>query len=189
MAVRPATKRRKPSARVEPEIAAFVAAAREVIAPWLATFGFSQAEREVDRSTARVTFANGARYVQLSASCDPRDSPSHCNVVLGEGALAWPEVDWNGVALWRLAPVRSRAKASEYPLCARPAVRSVVARMRADLRRYALGFLKGNLAAFKRARSNVNRTREPYKIHRPNEDGTYRTEADPASAALKARFT
>jgi hypothetical protein len=189
VAVRRATKRRKRSARVEPEIAAFVAAARELIAPWLSTFGFSPAEREVHRSTASVTFANGARYVQLSASCDPREPPSHCNVVLGEGALAWPEVDWNGVALWRLAPVRGRAKASEYPLRARPAVRSVVARMRADLRRYALGFLKGNVAAFKRARSKVNRAREPYKIHSPNGDGTYRTEVDPASAALKARFS
>ena len=85
--------------------------------------------------------------------------------------------------------MRDRAKASEYPFPARAAVPSVIARMRADLRRYALKFLKGDLAAFERARSKVNRAREPYKIHTPNGDGTYRAEVDPASAALKARFS
>ena len=64
-----------------------------------------------------------------------------------------------------------------------------VERMRADLERYASGFLRGDVSAFHRVRAETNRTREPYRIHTPNGDGTYRTEVDPDSAELKARFS
>jgi hypothetical protein len=181
--------RRKGSARIEAGIASFVAGTRDLIAPWLAGFGFSQGEREVGRWTATVSFANGKRYVRLSANCDPRDAPSYCNVVLGEGDLKWPEVDWNGVALWRLARDQGDSEASEYPLEAGAAVPDLVERMRADLERYALGFLRGDVSTFHRVRAKTNRTREPYRIHTPNGDGTYRTEVDPDSAELKARFS
>jgi hypothetical protein len=108
--------RRKASASIEAGIASFVAGTRDLIAPWLAGFGFSQGEREVGRWTATVSFTNGTRYVRVSANCDPREAPSYCNVVLGEGDLTWPEVDWNGVALWRLARDQGDSEASEYPL-------------------------------------------------------------------------
>jgi len=91
--------RRKGSASIEAGIASFVAGTRDLIAPWLAGFGFSQREKEVGRWTATVSFTNSRRYVRVSANCDPRESPSYYNVVLGEGDLKWPEVDWNGVAL------------------------------------------------------------------------------------------
>jgi hypothetical protein len=82
------------------KVVAIIARTRDLIAPWLAGFGFSPGERAVGRWTATVSYTNGTRYVRLSANCDPREVPSCCNVVLGEGALKWPEIDWNGVALW-----------------------------------------------------------------------------------------
>jgi hypothetical protein len=181
--------RRKGAARIDAGIATFVAGTRDLIAPWLASFGFSQAEREVGKWTATVSFTNGKRYVRLSANCDPRDTPSYYNVILGEGDLQWPEVDWNGVALWRLARDQRDSEASEYLLEAGVAVSDLVERMRADLERYASGFLRGDVSAFHRVRAETNRTREPYRIHTPNGDGTYRTEVDPDSAELKARFS
>ena len=114
--------RRKGSARIDAGIATFVAETRDLIAPWLGGFGFSQEERDVGRWAATFSFTNGTRYVRLSASCDPRDAPSCCNVVLGEGALTWPEVDWNGVALWRFARDQGDSEASEYPFEAGAAV-------------------------------------------------------------------
>jgi hypothetical protein len=184
--------RRKGSARIEAGIVTFLAGTRDLIAPWLAGFGFSQAHREVGRWTATVSFTNGRRYVRLSASCDPRDAPSYCNVILGEGDLKWPEVDWNGVALWRLARDQGDSEASEYPLeagAAEDAVPDLVERMRADLERYAMGFLRGDVSTFHRVRAETNRTREPYRIHTPNGDGRYKTEVDSDSAELKARFS
>jgi hypothetical protein len=183
------TKRRKEPASVEAEVAAFVASTQDLIAPWLSGLGFLRGEVEVDRWTASIWFVNGTRYVRLSASSDPREAPSYCNVVLGDGRLEWPELDWSGIALWRLARDQKDSEASEYPLKAAADVPALVERMRADLERYALGFLRGDLSIFKRVRAEANRTREPYKIHIPNGDGTYRTEVDPDSADLKARFS
>ena len=108
--------RRKGSSRVEPEIATFVTSLQGVIAPWLAGFGFSRAEKDVSRYAASASFINGTRYVRLSASSEPRDLPSYCNVVLGEGSLHWPEVDWNGIALWRLARDQGSQKRQSTPL-------------------------------------------------------------------------
>ncbi len=61
--------------------------------------------------------------------------------------------------------------------------------MRLDLERYALDFLQGDVAVFTAVRARANQARNPYTIHVPNGDGTYRTEIDPVSAALKARFS
>jgi len=182
-------KRRKGPARVEAEVTAVIASTQDLIAPWLSGLGFLRGEAELDRWTACIWFINGTRYVRLSATSDPRDAPSYCNVVLGDGHLEWPEVDWNGIALWRLARAQGDSEASEYPLNAAVDVPALVERMRADLERYALGFLRGDLSIFKRVRAEANRTREPYKIRIPNGDGTYRTEVDPDSAELKARFS
>jgi|SRR6187399_18058 len=181
--------RRKGSSRVEPEIATFVTSLQGVIAPWLAGFGFSRAEKDVSRYAASASFINGTRYVRLSASSEPRDLPSYCNVVLGEGSLHWPEVDWNGIALWRLARDQGESEASEYALEGEIAVLDLVGRMRTDLERHGLGFLRGDVSTFRRVRAETNRTRAPYTIHKPNPDGTYAIEVDPASAELKARFS
>lgn len=170
-------------------VAAFVVSTRRLIAPWLAGFGFSQGEKEADRWTASVYFVNGSRYAQVSVNSDPRDPPSCCNVVLGEGGLKWPEVDWNGISLRQLATDQGDPGAAEYALEAGTVVPDLVERMRADLERYGLEFLRGDLSTFRRVRAETNRSRTPYLIHKPNGDGTYSTEVDPVSAELKARFS
>jgi hypothetical protein len=180
------------SRKSQPEKAAmtvFARACREVLAPWLERFGFTQGERQIDRWSARCCFVNGRRYVRVTASADPRDAPAFCNVLLGEGDLSWPEVDWNGVPLWQLARAQGASDASEYPLDPSGQIPALVERMRLDLERYALDFLQGEVAVFTAVRARVNRARNPYTIHVPNGDGTYRTEIDPVSAALKSRFS
>ena len=166
----------------------FARACHGTIGPWLEPFGFSSGETKVDQWTASCFFVNGKRYVRAMASDDPRDGPGYCNLILGEGELSWPEIDWNGVALWRVAKVRGASEATEYLLDA-ATLPTIVERMRVDLERYALDFLRGDLSIFMQVRAEVNRAREPYTIHVPTGDGTYRTEIDPTSAALKARFS
>jgi len=181
--------RRKGMSKLEPEVATFIAGSQRLIAPWLAGFGFAQGKQEVSRYTASLAFSNGTRYVRLHANAEPRDPPRYCSVVLGEGSLEWPEVDWNGVALWRLARDQGESEVSEYPLEAEATVPGLVERMRADLERHGLWFLQGDVSAFRRVRAEVNRTRAPYMIHEPTGDGTYASEVDPKSAELKARFS
>ena len=181
--------RRQRSRKVDPRISTFVACVRQLITPWLATFGFSREKSELERWLAAVPFTNGARYVRFSASSDPRDGISSSEVVLGEGKRSWPEVDWNGVALRRLAKAQGASDVSEYPLEEEALMSELVERQRADLDRYAAGFLRGDLAVFQRVRAENNRAREPYAIHTCHRDGTFTTEIDAASAELKARFS
>ena len=77
----------------------------------------------------------------------------------------------------------------EYPLEGEESVLELVGRMRMDLESYGLGFLRGDVSTFRRVRAEINRTRAPYTIHKPNGDGTYTTEVEPVSAELKARFS
>jgi hypothetical protein len=81
-------------------------------APLLSRHGFTLVARKVDRSLAEHVYRAGERYVKVTATDDPRDGTSQCQVLLGEGSSAWPETDWNTVALWQLgrasAPRRRR---------------------------------------------------------------------------------
>lgn len=181
--------RRKRVSKIEAEVATFVTGSENLIAPWLADFGFFPGAREVSRYGASLAFINDVRYVRLYVNVEPRDPPRYCSVVLGEGSLEWPEVDWNGVALWRLARDQGESEFSEYPLETEAAVPDLVERMREDLERYGLRFLQGDVAAFRRVRAETNRARAPYRIYRPIDDGSYASEVDPKSAELKARFS
>jgi hypothetical protein len=131
-------------------------------------------------------FANAPRYVRVSLSLDPRDMPFDLQVVLGEGQTSWPESDWNGVALWRLAKVpQARLAAITSP----DVLAAEFARLPTLLRAYAGDFLGGNLQPFRAERAAQSRDRQPYQIWSPDATGRYTARAEPESAALKERFS
>src|SRR5947208_11060395 len=104
-------------------------------------------------------------------SLHPLDYPHSCNVHLGDGLREWPERDWNGVPLWSLGKAYPTViPVSKYQIGAFADIPALVARMRKDLERVGCDFLRGDLQVFKRVRAEVNRGREPYKMHRPNGD-------------------
>src|SRR5262245_16897039 len=177
--------------RGNPTVSAFVQLVERRVAPALATFGFKHEDSDIAELCATCFYGNGTRYVKLSVNVDPRDAPSYCNAVLGDGERTMPESDWNSAALWRLANAHptNPADLSEYPLDDFADIRELVERMRADLEVHARDFLSGDLHLFQMLRAGVNQQREPYKIHSPVGDGTYKTEIDPVSAALKVRFS
>lgn len=180
----------KKKPRTSPTVSSFVEAVERTITPALAALGFTQEQADVKVLSAEYCYGNGTRYVKVSANVDPRDSPSYLNAILGDGQRSWPEVDWNGVALWRLARAHhTSATISEYLLAPDADIAALVEQMRKDLEVYAADFLRGDLSLFREVRAQVNQEREPYKIHKPVGDGTYRTEVDPTSADLKSRFS
>jgi hypothetical protein len=181
--------KRKPP--TNPTLASFVEAVERTVNPALAAFGFTREQADLKPQSVEYCYGSGTRYVKVSANVDPRDSPSYLNTVIGEGQRSWPEVDWNGVALWRLARACPDAPAtiSEYLLAPDADIAALVDQMRRDLEIYAADFLRGDLTRFREVRAQVNQEREPYKIHKPVGDGTYRTEVDPTSADLKSRFS
>jgi hypothetical protein len=181
----------KKKPRVSSTVSAFVESIARTITPALAALGFTQEQAKVEDLSAEYCYGNGTRYVKVSANADPRDSPGYLNVVLGDGHRSWPEADWNGVALWRLARAHpdAPAKTSEYLLAPDADIAALVEQMRKDVETYAADFLRGDLSFFQKVRAQVNQEREPYKIHKPVGDGTYTTEVDPKSADLKSRFS
>jgi hypothetical protein len=183
----PKQRRSKPA---EDLASAFVQAVESTIGPMLFAFGFTKEKSRKDRTSASCLYGKLTAYVEITMRLHPLDYPQSCNVTLGDGLREWPEIDWNGVALWRLGQaLRAATPVSNYQIAAFSDIRALVAHMRKDLERVGSEFLRGELELFKRVRAEVNRAREPYKIHRPNGDGTYRTDGDPESIALKTRFS
>jgi hypothetical protein len=162
-------------------------------APLLSRHGFTRVARKVDRSLAEHVYRAGGRYVKVTASDDPRDGPSHCQVLLGEGSNAWPETDWNTVALWQLGrahfPAEAPAIVEEYEFAGVDGLAEALRRASVDLERFGAAFLADDLRGFRELRAAISRTRSPYKIHSPGSDGGYVTREDPESAELKRRYS
>jgi hypothetical protein len=163
----------------------------------LAAHGFTAEAAIVEPTVCTQQYVAGARYIEVTASIDPRDAPDYCNVTLGEGRTDWPERDWNSVGLWRLirdqASTLAEADAKEYLLGdyteLAEALRRLFDRMRADLFRYASDFLAGDVRAFRRVRAIQTRERSPYTVYEPDGRGGYVATVHPESAVLKERFS
>ncbi len=162
-------------------------------APLLSRHGFTRVARKVDRSLAQHVYRADERYVKVTATDDPRDGSSHCRVLLGEGSDAWPETDWNTVALWQLGraqfPEAAPASVREYEFAGVDGLGEALRRASADLERFGAAFLAGDLRGFREVRAAITRTRTPYQIHLPGSDGRYVTRDDPESAELKRRYS
>jgi hypothetical protein len=162
-------------------------------APLLSRHGFTRVARKVDRSLAEHVYRAGERYVKVTATDDPRDGPSHCLVLLGEGSNAWPETDWNTIALWQLGraqfPEEAAAIVGEYEFVGVDGLGAALGRASADLERFGAAFLADDLRGFREVRAAITRTRTPYQIHSPDSDGRYVTREDPQSAELKRRYS
>lgn len=177
----------KPQERLTATFAREVAA---ILGPIFTAYGFTKEKLRKDNTSASCLYGKGTAYIELTLSLHPLDYPQSGHVVLGDGLRDWPEKDWNAVALSQLAqalPVLTPV--SDYRLDAFSDVSALVAQMRKDLELVGADFLRGDVRVFKRVRADVNRGRDPYKIHHPNGDGTYQTEGDPESAALQKRFS
>jgi hypothetical protein len=161
----------------------------------LSRYGFTRVKRDVTRSLAKHVYRAGERYVEVTATEHPRDGPSHCQVLLGEGSHAWPETDWNRVALWQLAHAQSPdesptpAVPGEYEIVGADGLETALRRASADLERVGGVFLAGDLHLFREVRAAMMRGRTPYQILSPGPDGRYVTQEDPESADLKRRYS
>ena len=163
----------------------FVALVDGIFAESMLSLGFTPAgEDPHDDWHCSRRFRAGERYVEISASCHPRDGVPECRIVLGEGSNEWPECDWNSIALWRL-----RGQGGNYPFHSTNEIAEVLVRMRDDLLQYATDFLTGDTDRFLEQRAAQNRDREPYKVYSPQSDGSYRMAYDPESQELKNRFS
>ncbi len=163
----------------------FVALADDTFAEALATFGFAPvASDNHDSWHCSRTYRSGERYIEITASCHPRDGGPECRVILGDGSHEWPDRDWNAIALWRLI-----GKGGNYCFKRVEDLDALLPKMSSDLLSEATDFLQGDVARFTAKRKEQNRGRTPYTIHEPQPDGSYSSRPDPESEDLKSRFS
>ena len=156
----------------------------------LAQHGFKLELNRSDELFCEVTFVNGARYVQISASIHSHDYPWYFTIALGEGPLDFGEADWNSIGLWRLREmVAPDAAEGDYRLRGKSRYRRQLEDARVELLNYATDFLTGDVTLFRKARSEQNRERKPYQVHSPDKNGNYVVTDDPKSKAMKKKYS
>jgi len=180
-------KTKKPS----PEQTFFADCVLEIISPTVDQFGFKRHRTEIKTHFTTITFRNNKQYIKISGSTYPTDYPYSYNIVLGEGdSEDFFEYDWNSIALWRLkTKIDPTAKVKEYEFPFGDKVKFSISNANKELLKYADTFLRGDLTLFYETRSELNKGREPYKIHSPDKNGKYITTDEPTSVEQKKKYS
>ena len=178
---------KKPS----PEQTLFANTVLEIISPTVEQFGFARNRTEVETYLTTIIFRKDNQYVKVSGSTYPTDYPYSYNIVLGDGdSEDFFEWDWNSIALWRLKnKIDPTIKAKEYEFPLGDKVKFSLSNANKELLKYAESFLQGDLNLFYETRSDQNKEREPYKIHKPDNNGKYITIDEPVSVEQKKKYS
>jgi hypothetical protein len=148
--------------------------------------GFKLLSKKVEQYFCTIIYVKGDNYVKIFANIHWHDYPSYYNVILGDGKTDWPDNDWNSVAIWHLKKhIDPASNAKEYSLLKFDGIEHSLDNAKNELEKYGADFLKGNLDLLKKVRAEVNQQREPYKIHTPQGDGSYKTTYDKTSEGFK----
>jgi len=174
-----------------PEQTLFAENVLEIIGPTVETFGFISHRIEIENYFTTIIYRKDKQYIKIIATTYPTDYPYHYNIVLGEGdSEDFYEWDWNSTALWRLkTKIEPNANAMEYEFPYDDKVKFSVLNANEELLKYAGTFLHGDMTLFYETRSEQNKNREPYKIHRPDKDGNYKTIDEPISVEQKKKYS
>lgn len=174
-----------------PEQILFSNTVLEIISPTVEKFGFLKHRVEVEEYFTTIIFRNDKRYIKISGTTFPTDYPYHYNIILGEGdSEDFYEWDWNSIALWQLKQkIDPASEAQEFDFPWGDDVKNSVSNANQELLQYGNKFLEGDLALFYETRSEVNQAREPYKIHRRDEDGIYKTTDEEKSVEQKKKYS
>lgn len=148
--------------------------------------GFKLSIKNVEQYFCSIIYVKGDNYVKIFANIHWHDYPYYYNVILGNGKTVWPDNEWNSVAIWQLKKhIDTASDANVYSLLKFDGIVHSLNNAKNELEKYGADFLKGDLDLFKKVRAEVNRQREPYKIHTPQGDGSYKTIYDKTSEELK----
>jgi hypothetical protein len=152
----------------------------------LAANGFALVDDAETWAYVLPTSDGSQLYVRIKVSLDPRDRPWSVGVRIGEGSLAYPEVDWNGLPLWVLVKART-GSIPNYSFGSEREIPAARAAAAADLFLHAGDFLRGDLTTFRSERAKLNQSREPYVVHRGQSHAA--PQATSESLDLKRRYS
>jgi hypothetical protein len=173
-----------------PEQERFAEFVLKIISPTVEQFEFKLHKNEVKNYSTTIVWKKENQYVKINSTTYPPDG-LYYNAILGDGdSDDFFEYDWNSVAIWALAQITDpKSKVGSYDFPFGESVEHSLENANRDLLLYGETFLKGDLTIFNEARKKINKKRQPYKIHKPNENGVYKTENEPTSVEKKKKYS
>ncbi len=180
-------KAEKPS----PEQILFSEKAMEIIIPTFEQFGFNKHRIEIGEYSSLIIYRKDNQYLKISSSTYPTDYPYFYDIIFGEGdSDDVVEYDWNSIVLLRFKEkIEPKSKVSDYEFPTEKNVEPSLENAKAELLKYGLSFLNGDLKLFHEIRKEINQNREPYKIYSPDENGKYQTSYEPKSVEQKKKYS
>jgi hypothetical protein len=169
----------------------FAENALEILSPEIESFGFERTKTKIEKNFTQIIFRKENQYLKISGSTYPTDYPYSYNIILGEGeSESFPETDWNSISLWRLKKqIEPNSVAKEYDFPFNEKVKFSLENAKEELVKFGITFLNGDLDNFFEARKELNKAREPYKIHSKDRNGNYVTEYEKESMELKRKYS
>jgi hypothetical protein len=157
---------------------------------FLKKYGFQCVRKNIEDYFCEIIYTKGTLYISFEANIHPRDYPPYFNILLGEGSFEWPDYDWNNIAIWHfIKQIKEKKSVHEYSLENSSKVEKNLEKAKRDLTKYGKNFLNGNLLSFYKIRKDINKNREPYKMHTKNKDDSYSEEYDKESIKLKEKYS
>jgi len=169
----------------------FIRVVKDDFQSFLKSYGFNIELNEIQADFSQLVFCKDNQYIKIIVNLNPRDIPHYWNIILGEGEAFFPEADWNSIALWRVMKFQGKKEVGEYILnnLVVSKIPQIVRKGRIDLNAFGESFLNGNLELFYKIRSELNKSREPYKVYSPSKKGKYKQLYDSDSEKMKKKFS
>jgi hypothetical protein len=151
---------------------------------------FQYVKERTEQYFYEIIYTKKKLYIKFEININPQDYPPYFNILLGDGSIDWPDVDWNCIALWRyIEQSGKKNEMQKYSLEDLSKLEENLKKAKEDLIKYAKNFLNGDLLSFYRIRKDVNKNRKPYKIYIRNKDGSYSEKYDEESIRLKEKYS
>jgi hypothetical protein len=180
------TKTEKPS---EEQIL-FTETVLEILGPVIEKFGFTRHRTETKEYSSVIIWRRNNQYIKIDSTTYPTDYPFFYSLVFGEGdSENFFEYDWNGASLtlFKNKIEQTSSYAPDFPTNEK--MRESITQTLFELEKYGQSFLNNDLTMFYEIRSDLNKNREPYKIHTPDKNGKYTTSDEPRSVEQKNKYS
>jgi len=162
----------------------------EILGPAIEKFGFIRHRTETKEYSSVIIWRRNNQYVKVDSTTYPTDYPFYYSLVFGVGdSENFFEYDWNGASLtlFKNKIEQTNIYTPDFPT--NDKMKESITQTLFDLEKYGQTFLNNDLTLFYEIRSNLNKNREPYKIHTPDKNGKYKTTYDQTSVEQKRKYS
>jgi len=161
-----------------------------ILGPEIEKFGFNRHRTETKEYSSVIIWRRENQYIKVDSTTYPTDYPFFYSLVFGEGdSENFFEYDWNGASLTCFINKLEDVKSFEPDFPTKDNMKNSITQTLIDLQKYGQTFLNNDLTLFYQIRSDINKSREPYKIHSPDKDGNYKTTYEPISVEQKKKYS